>query len=88
MRTLKLTIAYDGTDYVGWQVQKNGIAIQQRLEEAWHRVTQESIRITASGRTDKGVHAEAQVCGLVTQTSLSHRDLFRALIFFLGLVEI
>ena len=33
MRHLKLTIAYDGTDYVGWQVQKNGISVQQRLEE-------------------------------------------------------
>ena len=61
MRNLKLTIAYDGTDYVGWQVQINGISIQQRLEEAWFSITGEQLRITGSGRTDSGVHALGQV---------------------------
>ncbi len=79
MRHLKLTIAYDGTDYVGWQVQKNGVSVQQRLEEGWFKVTRESTRITASGRTDGGVHAKAQVCGLKTQTQLGFNDLYRAL---------
>ena len=79
MRNLKLTIAYDGTDYVGWQVQKNGISVQQRLEEAWLKVTRESIRITASGRTDGGVHAKAQVCGLKTESALDFNDIYRAL---------
>jgi tRNA pseudouridine38-40 synthase len=79
MRNLKLTIAYDGTDYVGWQVQKNGISVQQRLEEAWLKVTRESIRITASGRTDGGVHAKAQVCGLKTASPLDFKDIYRAL---------
>ena len=79
MRHVKLTIAYDGTDYVGWQVQKNGVSVQQRLEEAWFKVTRESIRITASGRTDGGVHAKAQVCGLVTESQLGFNDLYRAL---------
>lgn len=79
MRHLKLTIAYDGTEYVGWQVQTNGISIQQKLEEAWNSITGETIRITASGRTDKGVHARGQVCSLATESPLSHRDLLRAL---------
>ncbi len=79
MRHLKLTIAYDGTNYCGWQIQSNGISIQQRLEEGWRKVTGETIRITASGRTDGGVHAEAQVCSLATNSPLSRRDLFRAL---------
>ena len=79
MRHLKLTIAFDGTDYCGWQVQTNGVSIQQRLEEAWEAVTQEKIRITASGRTDGGVHALAQVCGLATCSTMECRDLFRAL---------
>ncbi len=70
MRFLKLTIAYDGTGYVGWQVQPNGISVQQRLEEAWHNVTSESVRIIASGRTDAGVHALAQVCSLTTTSEL------------------
>ena len=79
MRHLKLTIAYDGTDYVGWQVQKNGIAVQQRLEEAWQAVTGEKIRITASGRTDSGVHALAQVCSLQTESRLDAERLTFAL---------
>ncbi len=78
-RFLKLTIAYDGTDYVGWQVQPNGISVQQRLEEAWLSATGEQLRITASGRTDSGVHARGQVCSLATETQLSNRDLVRAL---------
>ncbi len=79
MRFLKLTIAYDGTDYCGWQIQDNDIAIQQRLEEGWQRVTGESIRITASGRTDGGVHAEGQVCSLATETEIPTANLLRAL---------
>ena len=79
MRYLKLTIAYDGTDYCGWQVQRNGVSIQQRLEQAWTKITSEQIRITASGRTDGGVHARAQVCSLATETHLSHHALLRAL---------
>lgn len=79
MRFLKLTIAYDGTDYVGWQVQLNGVSIQQRLEEAWNSVTGETVRITASGRTDSGVHALGQVCSLATESSLPPGSLVRAL---------
>ena len=66
-------------DYVGWQVQINGISIQQRLEEGWTKVTGESIRITASGRTDSGVHARGQVCSLATDSQLSCNQLLRAL---------
>jgi tRNA pseudouridine38-40 synthase len=79
MRYLKLTIAYDGKKYVGWQVQKNGISIQQRLEEGWAEVTSETIRITSSGRTDSGVHARGQVCSLATDSKIPNSDLLRAL---------
>ena len=79
MLFLKLTIAYDGAAYVGWQVQDNGISVQQRLEEAWAAVTQEKLRITASGRTDSGVHAEAQVCSLSTESKIDCPTLLRAL---------
>jgi tRNA pseudouridine38-40 synthase len=79
MRNLKLTISYDGTDYVGWQIQHNGIAVQQRLEEAWEKITGEHIRITASGRTDAGVHALAQVCSLKTNSDLPPNRVLRAL---------
>lgn len=79
MRFLKLVIAYDGTNYVGWQVQPNGLAIQQVLETAWTSITQETIRITASGRTDSGVHALEQVCSLCTDSQISADKLVLAL---------
>lgn len=79
MRHLKLTIAYDGTNFVGWQVQPNGVSIQQRLEEAWTKVTGERVRITASGRTDAGVHARAQVCSVATESKLDAYQIIRAL---------
>ena len=79
MRYLKLTIAYDGKNYVGWQIQNNGISIQQRLEEGWTEVTGEKIRITSSGRTDSGVHARGQVCSLATGSKIPNANLIRAL---------
>ena len=78
MRTLKLTITYDGTNYCGWQRQKNAPTIQQTLEESWERITGEKITITGSGRTDSGVHARQQVCSLVTQSVLDCNRLLRA----------
>ena len=72
MRNLKLTIAYNGRNYVGWQVQLNGDTIQQQLEKAWTEVTGEEIRILASGRTDSGVHARGQVCSLETNSVISN----------------
>ena len=79
MPFFKLIIAYDGTDYSGWQVQPNGITVQQRLEEAWQQVTGETVRIIASGRTDAGVHAEGQVCSVESSTELDGLTLQRAL---------
>ena len=57
-----LKIAYDGTDYAGWQRQKNAVTIQQVLEETIERALGVQVRVTASGRTDAGVHAAGQVC--------------------------
>ncbi|MDG2013985.1 MAG: tRNA pseudouridine(38-40) synthase TruA [Pirellulaceae bacterium] len=79
MRFLRLTIAYEGTSYVGWQVQPNGVSIQLILESAWTAVTQETLRITASGRTDSGVHALQQVCSLCTHSQISASKLLQAI---------
>ena len=57
MRTLKLTLQYDGTDYVGWQRQPSGIAIQQLLEDALAPIEHGLTTIHGAGRTDAGVHA-------------------------------
>ena len=79
MRWLKLTLAYDGTHYAGWQYQPGQTSIQETLEEALFRITGEKIRVTASGRTDAGVHALGQVVSLSTSSRLSSDVLRRAL---------
>src|SRR4051794_19314237 len=58
---LKLTIAYDGTNYVGWQVQKSGVAVQEVVEKALKNVFGVDLRLHGSSRTDAGVHARAMV---------------------------
>jgi len=55
-----LTIAYDGTNYAGWQRQENAIAVQQRVEEALSSLFAQAITVTAASRTDAGVHALGQ----------------------------
>jgi len=64
MRTLLLTVEYDGSGYVGWQRQPahHGMSVQQRLEEALQQVFGEEIRLHGAGRTDAGVHAFGQCC--------------------------
>ncbi len=57
-----LKVAYDGTDFVGWQIQPNGISVQQTLTDAARAAFGEEVIFTASGRTDSGVHAAGQVC--------------------------
>lgn len=63
-----LKIAYDGTAYAGWQRQKNALSVQEVLENAVLSALHEAIRITASGRTDAGVHAAGQVCHFDSNT--------------------
>jgi tRNA pseudouridine38-40 synthase len=79
MRFLKITLAYDGGAYAGWQVQPDQPTIQHALEDAWRKVNGESLRIVASGRTDSGVHAIGQVASLATETERSCEVLTRAL---------
>ncbi len=79
MRTLKLTIAYDGTAYAGWQFQPERPTVQGTLENAVAKVTGQHVRILASGRTDAGVHALGQVVGLRTDSALPPEVLLRAI---------
>lgn len=66
IRTLRLTLAYDGTNYRGWQIQPNGVSLQAVLERALKKYTGETIKVAASGRTDAGVHAVGQVVSFRT----------------------
>lgn len=79
MRTFKITIAYDGTDFAGWQWQPRQRTVQEELEKAIARITQEKVRCVASGRTDSGVHALGQVVGFTCGTWLTSAMLLKAL---------
>jgi tRNA pseudouridine38-40 synthase len=79
MRHFKLTIAYDGTDFHGWQIQANKPTIQGEIVNVLRRVTQESILLHGTGRTDAGVHALGQVASFRTQSALSAGEFQRAL---------
>lgn len=78
-RTLKLTIAYDGTNYAGWQRQANALGIQQVLEDEITAITGTHRPLNAAGRTDAGVHAAAQVASITVDHEISCEDLQRAL---------
>lgn len=75
MPTYCLTVAYDGTDFVGWQRQKNGLSIQSVLEEALARLLGHPVSCRAAGRTDAGVHASGQVVSFRSERVLSGRAL-------------
>jgi len=68
--TVKLVVAYDGTRYVGWQVQPNGPSIQAELERALATLHKEPVRVTGAGRTDAGVHALGQVASFAVDRPL------------------
>ncbi len=70
MRNIKLLIEYDGTNYHGWQVQPNALTIQEVMEEKIEVMTQQRVRLIASGRTDAGVHALGQVANFKTTSSI------------------
>ena len=76
---IKLLVSYDGTAYCGWQIQPNGITVQEILENAVHCATGEMVRVTGSGRTDAGVHALGQVAHFDTESTIPPQKFYRAL---------
>lgn len=79
MRTFRLTLAYDGSTYAGWQSQPDQPTVQDTLELALHKLTGETVRTVASGRTDAGVHALGQVASFRSETHLEPPVLLRAI---------
>lgn len=82
-RNIMLTIAYDGTEYRGWQVQPNGLTIQQAVESAVQKLTGETRRVFCAGRTDSGVHAIGQVANFRTDSRIPIQNFRRGLQRFL-----
>ncbi|MDP6579158.1 MAG: tRNA pseudouridine(38-40) synthase TruA [Vicinamibacterales bacterium] len=78
MRTLKLTVAYEGAAYVGWQRQSKGSSIQGCLEAALAEIEGEAVAVVGAGRTDAGVHALGQVASLQLRHELAPDALVRA----------
>jgi tRNA pseudouridine38-40 synthase len=79
MRTIKLTLAYDGTGYAGWQSQPDRRTLQDTLEAALMQTIGQRVRVAASGRTDAGVHAKGQVVSFETESALEADVIARAL---------
>lgn len=70
MKRVKLTIAYDGTNYCGWQVQPNGITVEEVLNKVLQKLTGEDILVIGASRTDSGVHALGNVAVFDTETTI------------------
>ncbi|HHT9136398.1 MAG TPA: tRNA pseudouridine(38-40) synthase TruA [Candidatus Wunengus sp. YC60] len=83
MRNIRLLIEYDGTNYAGWQWQKNAITIQETLSKTIERVVQEPVKIYGSSRTDAGVHALGQVANFHTHSNIPSERLLLAINFYL-----
>ena len=76
---VKMIVAYDGTNYCGWQIQPNGITIEQVLNEHLSRLLKEDIKVTGASRTDAGVHSLGNVCRFDTNTRMPAEKISYAL---------
>lgn len=70
MKRVKLTVAYDGTDYCGWQIQPNGITVEEVLNKAISKIAGEDIHVIGASRTDSGVHAHGNVAVFDTKAKI------------------
>lgn len=75
MRNIKLVIEYDGTCYCGWQVQKNGLSIQEVLQKGVQSIVRHDIALIGSSRTDAGVHARGMVANFLTSSTIPEKNL-------------
>lgn len=79
MRNVRLLVEYDGTGFVGWQIQREGRSVQGEIARALGQVLQEEVNLIGAGRTDAGVHASGQVANFRTGSGMECSRLYRAL---------
>jgi len=85
MFTYQILIEYDGTNFVGWQIQKNGRSVQEEIQKILSKILKVKITLHGSGRTDKGVHAVAQSSHFVSKVKIDNKFYFLNTInFFLN----
>jgi tRNA pseudouridine38-40 synthase len=78
MRNIKFIVAYDGTDFSGWQAQPGQVTVQGTLADVLEKLTQQRAAIQGAGRTDAGVHASGQVLNFKTESSMGVEEFQRA----------
>ena len=76
MYTYQIIIEYDGTNFVGWQKQKNGTSVQQTIEKIFTKILKEKTILYGSGRTDAGVHAEGQSAHFILKSKINNKFIF------------
>ena len=85
MFTYQINIEYLGTNFVGWQIQKNGFSVQEVLEKVLSKFLKDKIRVIGSGRTDAGVHASEQSAHFKTKQKIIDKNIFiNSINFFLN----
>ncbi len=78
-RNIRLLITYDGTNFCGWQRQRNGLSIQEALEQRLARITRTAVQVNGAGRTDAGVHAQGMVANFTTGVTMPAPAFVKAL---------
>ena len=76
MFTYQIIVEYDGTNFVGWQKQKNGLSVQQTIEKIFTKILKEKVILYGSGRTDAGVHAVGQSAHFISKLKINNKSLF------------
>jgi tRNA pseudouridine38-40 synthase len=85
MHNYQILVEYDGTKFVGWQIQKNGLSIQEVLQKAIRKITKNKTIIFGSGRTDAGVHSIGQSAHFKTKHEITNiKDFTKSLNFFIS----
>ena len=85
MLTYQISVEYLGTNFVGWQIQKNGLSVQEVLEKVLSKFLKDKIKVIGSGRTDAGVHASEQSAHFKTKYKISDKNIFiNSINFFLS----